>query len=176
MRPGLLRVRERSGARRYPAGMARFERALRPFWMHQIVEYLIGLVLISIAFRSPTPAAASAMGVLIILNAAVAIGPVGAFRLVPRQLHRWFDVVLIALLVVVAVQPWVDVDSTSRLMTGAIALVLFVVWFHTDFEDRAARTARRAAQARPSSEQRGRQAGRLVGESVNAIKRWRDEA
>jgi hypothetical protein len=80
-----------------------------------------------------------------------------------------------AVLVGVAVQPWVDIDGTSRLMIGAIAFVLFFVWFHTDFEDREGRKARRAAKAKPSSEQRGRQAGRTVGDSVNAIKRWRDD-
>lgn len=155
--------------------MVQYERALRPFWLHQVVEYVIGIVLISAAFQSPTPAAASVMGVLIIVNAAVAIGPAGAFRLVPRRLHRWFDVVLMALLVAVAVQPWIEIDGVSRLMIGAIAFVLFFVWFHTDFEEREGRKARRTARAKPSSEQRGRQAGRVVGDSVNAVKRWRDD-
>jgi hypothetical protein len=80
-----------------------------------------------------------------------------------------------ALLVGVAIQPWFDIDTTSRVMIGAIAFVLFFVWFHTDFEDREGRKARRAAQAKPSSEQRGRQAGRMIGDSVNAVKRWRDD-
>jgi len=155
--------------------MVEIERALRPFWMHQVVEYVIGIVLISAAFQSPTPGAASAMGVLIMVNAAIAIGPAGAFRLVPRRIHRWFDVVLMGLLVAMAFQPWLDIDATSRLMIGAIAFVLFFVWFHTDFEDREGRKARRAAKAKPSSEQRGRQAGRVVGDSVNAVKRWRDD-
>ena len=155
--------------------MVEIERALRPFWMHQVVEYVIGFVLISAAFQSPTPAVASTMGVLIMINAAIAVGPAGAFRIVPRRLHRWFDVVLMALLVGVAIQPWLEIDSTSRLMIGAIAFVLFFVWFHTDFEDRSGRKARRAAQAKPSSEQRGRDAGRMIGDSVNAVKRWRDE-
>ena len=155
--------------------MVEIERALRPFWMHQVVEYVIGFVLISAAFQSPTPAVASTMGVLIMINAAIAVGPAGAFRIVPRRLHRWFDVALMALLVGVAIQPWLDIDTTSRVMIGAIAFVLFFVWFHTDFEDREGRKARRAAQAKPSSEQRGRQAGRMIGDSVNAVKRWRDD-
>jgi hypothetical protein len=94
---------------------------------------------------------------------------------VPRGLHRWFDVGLMVLLVGVAVQPWLDVDNVSRILIVTIAAVLFVVWFHTDFADRAGRKARRAARARPTSEERGREAGRLVGDSMNAIKRWRDE-
>ena len=155
--------------------MVEIERALRPFWMHQVVEYVIGFVLISAAFQGPTPAVASTMGVLIMINSAIAVGPAGAFRIVPRRLHRWFDVVLMALLVGVAIQPWLEIDSTSRVMIGALAFVLFFVWFHTDFEDREGRKARRAAQAKPSSEQRGRHAGRMIGDSVNAVKRWRDD-
>jgi hypothetical protein len=155
--------------------MVEIERALRPFWLHQVVEYVIGIVLISAAFQSPAPEVASAMGVLIMINAAIAVGPAGAFRIVPRSLHRWFDVVLMALLVGIAIQPWLDIDGTNRMMIGAIAFVLFFVWFHTDFEDREGRKARRAARAKPSSEQRGRHAGRMIGDSVNAVKRWRDE-
>ena len=155
--------------------MVQIERALRPFWMHQVVEYVIGLMLISAAFQSPTPGPASAVGVLIIVNAAIAIGPAGAFRLVPRRIHRWCDVVLMGIVAAIAVQPWVESDGTSRLMIGAIAFVLFFVWFHTDFDVREDRKARRAARAKPSNEQRGRQAGRVVGDSVNAVKRWRDE-
>jgi hypothetical protein len=82
---------------------------------------------------------------------------------------------LLVLLGAVAVQRWLVVDNVSRILMVALAGVMFVVWFPTDFAARAGRTARRAARARPTSEERGREAGRLVGDSMNAIKRWRDE-
>jgi len=159
------------------------DRVLRPFWMHQVVEYLIGLVLISFAFQSPRPAAVAVVGIVIVLNAALSVGAAGAFRLVPRRLHRWIDVVVMAALLVLAVQPWIDVDLVSRLVIGAIVFVLFFVWFHTDFAPRIPRAARRAAGAsgggpadRPvDSVERGRRAGRFVGESINAIRRWGKE-
>ena len=35
--------------------MPAIEGAQRPFWMHQVVEYLIGIVLIGAAFQAPEP-------------------------------------------------------------------------------------------------------------------------
>jgi hypothetical protein len=151
------------------------ERAQRPFWMHQVVEYLIGLVLISIAFQSPRPAPVALVGVAVVANAAFTAGGAGAFQLLPRRVHRGIDVVLIVLLAALAVQPWIDLDLSSRAVVAAVALVLFFVWFHTDFSRRPTRAERRAARAadRPvDSTERGRRAGRFVGETVNAIRRW----
>ncbi len=147
-------------------------RAQRPFWMHQIVEYIIGVVLISFAFQSPAPAIQGAAGLLIMLNAAVTKGAAGAFAWIDRKVHKWIDVAIMVLLVVAAIQRWVDVDSTGRLVLPVMAFVLFFVWFHTDFEDREGRKARRAARARQSSEELGKRAGRMVGDGVNQVRRW----
>ena len=170
-----MRIGLRVGRGSVPCACVRVERALRPFWMHQTVEYVIGIVLIALAFQSPRPTLPSVMGLLVLLNAGIAIGPAGAFRLVPRGIHRWLDVGVIAVLVVAGVQPWVSVDLTGRLATLLIAFVLFAVWFHTDFATREQRKERRAARVRPHAEERGRRAGRMLGEAVNSVKRWRDE-
>ena len=74
--------------------MATFERVQRPFWMHQIVEYVLGVALIMTAVQQPEPAIPAMMGLLVLLNAAVAVGPAGAFRLVPRRLHKQLDLVV----------------------------------------------------------------------------------
>jgi hypothetical protein len=78
-----------------------------------------------------------------------------------------------------AVQPWVSMDNTSRLLLGAIAFVLWFVWFHTDFTEKVPRAQRKAVAAtsdesRPTSEDIGRGAGRVVGGGVNSLKRWKD--
>jgi hypothetical protein len=181
--PGPCRVRP--AAVRHPPVVAnvvgtlfdvKVERALRPFWMHQTVEYVIGIVLIALAFQSPRPTLPSVMGLLVLINAAITIGPAGAFRLVPRGVHRWLDVGVMAILVAAGIQPWVSVDATGRLLILLIALVMFAVWFHTDFATRQQRTARREARARPDAEERGRRAGRMLGEAVNSVKRWRNDA
>jgi hypothetical protein len=89
--------------------------------------------------------------------------------------HRQLDVVVMLLLVAGALQPWFSIDNTSRLLLGAVALVLWFVWFHTDFTEKVPRAERTSASAgRPSSEALGRGAGRVVGGGVNSLKRWKD--
>jgi hypothetical protein len=151
--------------------MAEVLRAQRPFWIHQLVEYLIGIMLISYAVRSPEPTVPAVMGILIMVNSAVAIGGAGAFRLVPRKLHRKLDVVLMLVLLGAALQPWFDVDNTSRFLLGALAFVMWFIWFHTDF---ATREERRAERKPLTSEEIGRRAGRVIGNSVNSVRdTWR---
>lgn len=151
------------------------EGAQRPFWMHQAVEYLLGLVLIGAAFQAVQPAVPAAMGVVVLANTAIARGPVSAFPMVGRRLHRWLDVAVMLALVAAAFQPVVDVDNTGRLLLCAIAFVHLFVWLNSDFSERADRrrdrAARRSAAVRPDSEELGRKAGRAVGSGVNAARR-----
>ncbi len=157
------------------------ERARRPFWIHQVVEYVIGIALISSSVQLPDPAVPALLGLLIILNAAVSKGSAGAFRLVGRRLHRTLDLVVIAILAFFAFQPWWSIDTTSRMLIGSIAFILCFVWFYTDFaeqrsrsERKAERTAAKAARGPTDSTEIGRRAGRLVGGTVNSAKRWKD--
>ena len=134
--------------------------------------------LISASVQLPDPAAPALLGLLIILNAAVARGSAGAFRLVGRRLHRTLDVVVIGLLVFVAVQPWWSIDATGRLLIGAIAFILCFVWFYTDFDEqrtRAERRAERAARGPRDSHEIGRQAGRVAANTVNSVRRWKND-
>ena len=160
--------------------MVKIERERRPFWIHQMIEYVIGIALISSSVQLPDPAVPALLGLLIVLNAAVAKGSAGAFRLVGRRLHRTLDLVVIAILVVVAFQPWWSIDATSRMLIGSIAFILCFVWFYTDFaeqrsrsERKVQRTAAKAARGPTDSTELGRRAGRLVGATVNSAKRWK---
>ncbi len=160
--------------------MVEIERVRRPFWAHQLIEYLLGIGLISMAIQLPQPAVPAVLGLVIILNAAITKGAAGAFRWAGKGAHRRLDVVVMLLLLAGAVQPWISMDNTSRLLLGVIAFVLWFVWFHTDFTEKVPRAERKAAAAaaegtdRPSSEQIGRGAGRAVGGGVNSLKRWKD--
>ncbi len=160
--------------------MVEIERVRRPFWAHQLIEYLLGIGLISMAIQMPQPAVPAVLGLVIILNAAITKGAAGAFRWAGKRGHKRLDVVVMLLLVGGAVQPWVSVDNTSRLLLGGMAFVLWFVWFHTDFTEKVPRAERKAAAAngagsdRPTSEQIGRGAGRVVGGGVNSLKRWKD--
>jgi len=159
--------------------MPAIEGAQRPFWMHQVVEYLIGIVLIGAAIQAPEPVVPAVMGGLVVMNAAIARGPASAFPLVSRTVHRWLDVVVMLLLVAAAFQPAFDVDSTGRLLLCGIAFVMFFIWLNSDFAEKAiskknkqqVKQARQERLARPQSEEIGKKAGRVVGSGVNAAKR-----
>ena len=91
-----------------------------------------------------------------------------------KRVHRQLDVVVMLLLVAGAVQPWVSVDNTSRLLLGGVAFVLWFVWFHTDFSEKVPRGERTSSTTgRPTSEAIGRGAGRAVGGGVNSFRRWK---
>ena len=149
--------------------MARDDRVLRPFWLHQAAEYLIGLALVAQGLQSPTPVVPALAGGLIVVNAACVDGPIGAFRLVSRRTHRWIDLVVIGVLVVVAALPWLNVDNTSRLLMAIVAVILGVVWWNSSF---ALPVTRPRDQAVDRSEAVGRLAGRAVGNTVKAARRW----
>ncbi len=155
--------------------MAASDRALRPFWLHQIVEYIIGIAMISVAIQSLTPAVPAFLGVVVLVNPAFTRGPAGAFRLYDRGLHRWIDLVVIGLVVVGAAQPFVSVESGTRILMALLAVVLGFVWWHTDFATRPERKERRAATARPSSEEIGRSAGRSVAKGITGARRLKDK-
>ncbi len=171
-------------------GMARTDRVLRPFWLHQSAEYLIGLVLVAMGLQAIEPAVPTIAGGVVLLNAALVDGPLGAFRLFSRRAHRVVDVVVIAALGLAAVLPFGDLDATSRVLLGGAAAVLGVVWWNSAFEARRPRRsgapatpaaapadgssagppAGSSAQPTDRSEAIGRGAGRLAGGIAKAVR------
>jgi hypothetical protein len=147
------------------------ERALRPFWIHQLVEYIIGLALIAQGMQDPEPLVPTAAGVLVLVNAAAVRGPLGAFKFIGRRAHRWLDLAVGVLLVVAALQPWADVEVTGRGLMLIMLLPLGFLWFYTDWEERPGRKERRAEQASGKGDDVGRIAGRLAGSAYVAGKR-----
>jgi len=110
------------------------QRSRAPFWLHQLAEYLIAAVLIASAWYSPEPLVQAVFGGLIVVNAAFADGAAGAFPLIGRRIHKWFDVVIMVTLLTAAVQGWVDVNTTGRIALPTMAVLLFMLWFNTNFE------------------------------------------
>lgn len=149
--------------------MSRDDRVLRPFWLHQAAEYLLGLVLVAQGLQSPTPAVPAIAGGLVVVNAACVDGPLAAFRVVSRRAHRWADLVVIAVLVIAAALPWLDLDNASRLLMVMVAVILAVVWWNSSFADPVPRSREQVVDR---SEAVGRLAGRAVGNTVKATRRW----
>lgn len=150
----------------------------RPFWMHQLAEYVIGGVLVAQGLQSPDPVAPSIAGLLVLLNAAtVRGGALSAFRLVGRATHRVLDVVVIAAVVALALQPWVEVDAGARIVMVGTAAVLGVVWWQSSFVEKPRRGAVApgggggTGDAGDRSVELGRKAGRMVGDGINLAKR-----
>jgi hypothetical protein len=82
------------------------------------------------------------------------------------------DVVVIAAVLLAAVQPAVDIESTTRIVMGAIALVMAFIWWQTSYAERVRSRAPVSAEGGRSTEV-GRLAGRAVGDGVNMIRRMR---
>jgi hypothetical protein len=146
------------------------ERAMRPFWIHQLAEYLIGIAIVSQGMQDGAPIVPTVAGALVVVNAAIVTGPLGAFKVITRGMHRWMDVVVMAAIAFGALQPWVEVTSAGRLIMLVILLPLGFLWFYTDWAERKARKDRRAAAAGPTSDQVGRVAGRLAGTAYTSAK------
>ena len=147
------------------------ERAMRPFWIHQLAEYLIGVALIAQGLQEKDPVVPAVAGLLVLLNAAIARGPLGAFKWVGRRLHRWLDLVVMIVILVAAVQPWTTVPPGGRLIMLVILVPLGFLWFYTDWAERPGRQARRLERADVKGENVGRSAGRLAGNAFNTIKK-----
>ena len=90
------------------------EAGKRPFWMHQIVEYILGGALVASGMQSVTPLVPAVLGGLIMLNAALTKSAIGAFRAYGRNVHRIIDIVIICLCLVAVGQPWIELDPGAR--------------------------------------------------------------
>lgn len=149
----------------------------RPFWMHQLVEYILGGALVYSGLMSPEPTVPAVCGGLIVLNAALTKGALGAFRAYGRRIHQLLDYVVIAFGVVAALQPWVSVDNGSRAVILAVLVVEVVVVLGSNFAERQKTPKPATGPMVPPSGDRstdlGRTAGRVVGSGVNAVRKLR---
>lgn len=134
--------------------------AKRPFWLHQVAEYIIGLAAIATGLQSPDPLLPAVTGGLVLLNAAIADGPFAAFRFVGRRLHRVADVVVVVLMVALVAVP--GTDLSVRLTQVALVAVFVVVVMGTDYRAPIEKKARQSA-AEGRSDEIGRMAGRVAG-------------
>ena len=149
------------------------DRRWRPFWLHQGAEYLVAIVLIASGLQSPEPLWPALAGGLVLVNVAFSGAPLGAFRAVSRAQHRHLDLVVIAVLLVVAVLPFLNIDSASRFTMVAVALVLGFVWWGTNFASAAERRRRTTASTigRVDAESVGRTAGRLYAKANDVLRK-----
>jgi hypothetical protein len=145
----------------------------RPFWMHQLVEYIFGAVLVAQGLQSPSPVLPAVAGGVVMVNAAMVRGPLAAFRVTSRAVHRVADLVVMGAIVAAAVQPWIAVDAGARLVMLGVTVALAFVWWQTNFAEKAPRAGGAIGAEGGRSTEVGRLAGRAVGDGINIAKRLR---
>jgi len=152
----------------------------RPFWAHQLVEYILGGALVATGLQSPLPIVPAVVGGFILLYSAATRGALAAFRLINRRVHRIIDPVLVLLQVAAALQPWVSVDNGTRVIMVAIAAVHLVVWLGSSFAEKEKKTepgtkgttGTKGPTGPPvdRSTEFGRSAGRMAAKGVRAVR------
>lgn len=118
-------------------------------------------MLIFTGLQSASPVVPAVMGGVVAANAAFARGPLSAFDVVPRRLHKVIDPVIVVAMLLAALLPIFDIDGGTRLVLGGVALVLAFVWWFSSYE---------TAPPRDGRVEVGRTAGRFAAKGVNA---WR---
>ncbi len=108
----------------------------RGFWLHQLVEYAIAILLIVMAAQIREPLVPVLFGVALLINAAVADGAMSAFKLLSRGTHRLIDWLIIVGCLISGVL--VDNGVTGRLALIGVGLVLAVISLGTNFAKRGA--------------------------------------
>ncbi len=110
-----------------------------PFWMHQIIEYLIALLVATGAVRANQPVAVLTGAAVIALLASTSDAPLAAKKLVARSTQRYLDIGAAAMLVVLGglFRDWLGPKGTFWLVAGGVMLAV-LVW-RTDYSDRRVR-------------------------------------
>ena len=143
----------------------------RSFWLHQLAEYVVGFALVASGLRSSNPLVPAVCGGAIVLNAAFADGPFGAFRRIGRRVHRVVDATIV--LGGLAASVLVELDTATRIVALLALGVFGVVVARSDFEPVVARRRTSASLGSDRAERIGRRAGRAAGMAASTVSRWR---
>jgi len=131
-----------------------------PFWIHQLVELLLGILLLVQGARTGEHTAVLVtLGSLLLVLALCSDGPLGAWPWIGRRLHRALDVAAAAVL---ALSPLVlSLDQTLAIVVLEVAAV-GMAWLalRTNWRPRPVKTASAASASPPLARRLGRLAGR----------------
>jgi hypothetical protein len=136
--------------------------------MHQLVEYILGIALISQGVQSAKPLIPSVCGLLVMVNASAVAGPLSAFRLFSRSVHRIADFGLAAVMVAAAILLRDQLESATQLMLVGIGVMIAFIAWRTNFAERAKGPAV-ATDGR--SDEIGRMAGRVAAGGIRLYRR-----
>jgi hypothetical protein len=117
-----------------------------PFWAHQLAEILLGVVLLFEGARTGTHVAVMVAGVALLVFSVITDGPLSAWPLIPRRIHRIGDFVFAGIFAVSPFLLGVD-DAAGIVLLGAAAVVMLWLGLRSDFRTKAKRRRRRSAPA-----------------------------
>ncbi len=103
----------------------------RGFWLHQIVEYLIAAALILMSAQSEYPIVTSAFGIALLINVTITDGPLSAYKIISRQVHRIIDWLYVVALIVGSLS--LDIDQSTRTTLFGVAVALVVIALSTNY-------------------------------------------
>jgi hypothetical protein len=112
----------------------------RGFWLHQIVEYVIGIGMLFLAGQSSDPMWPAVLGAAILVNAAMSDGAMSAYRVIPRRVHKVVDWVVIVLAIAASI--FADHDAQARVSLLGVGLILAVIALGTNYVGKGARSVR----------------------------------
>jgi len=115
-----------------------------PFWAHQLAEILLGGVLLFEGARTGTHVAVMAAGIALLVFSVITDGPLSAWPLVPRRVHRIGDFVFAGIFAVSPFLFGVD-DAAGIVLLGAAAVVMLWLGLRSDFRTPAKRRGRRSS-------------------------------
>jgi len=144
------------------------ERARLAFWIHQVVEYLVGGFLLVQGVQSSRPLVPALAGLGILVVAASAQAPLAAFKVVPRPLHRVVDLVALGVLVVLALTGWGGTSTPGRILLAGAAVAMAALLWRTDYRTpvKRSRRATAAPQGAPATPQPASDAPPTVEEAA----------
>lgn len=141
------------------------------FWIHQVVEYGLAIVVLSQGAQAGAPVPAGIAAGALVLLAVTAQAPLGAFRVVSRPVHRVLDIVVVVALVLVAVGFRDELGTGGLIVLGASAFALAVLVIRTDYTPPRPRRSPGTPAGPTTGEELGRAAGRVVGRGIHAYRR-----
>ena len=103
----------------------------RGFWLHQIVEYLIAAALILMSAQSEYPIVTSAFGIALLINVTITDGPLSAYKIISRKVHRIIDWLYVVALIVGSLS--LDIDQSTRTTLFGVAVALVVIALSTNY-------------------------------------------
>jgi len=122
-----------AGPHDHPAGLV-------PFWIHQVVELLLGILLLVQGARTGEHTVVLVtLGVLLLLLALCSDGALGAWPWIGRRLHRVLDLVVAAVLALSPILFGLDHLLAIVILEIAAAAMLWLA-FRTEWRTRVQRT------------------------------------